>query len=170
MLWAGLLRAKRAASPAARGLFEHRVGAGTLPARGSVAADLKLRRSRGGGLTPRPSPAMPPSPPSGLRRFRLLQRGPCAPGRVIGSAGPRSCQGLQRSAGGRAGLGAGVPAGWGAGAAAAAAACALLLLRPPRVDRWTLIPARWRRVREGVYPPPASWPDTLTNKHREVVP
>lgn len=168
MLGAGLLRAKRAASPAARGLFEHRVGAGTLPARGSGTAGLKLRRGRGGGLTLRPSPAMPPSPPSGLRRLRLLQRGPCATGPVIGSAGPRSRQGLQRSADGRAGLGAGVPAGWGAGVAAAA--CALLLLRPPRVARWTLIPADWQRVREGIYPPPASWPDTLTNKHREVVP
>lgn len=114
MLGAGLLRAKRAASPAARGLFEHRVGAGTLPARGSGTAGLKLRRGRGGGLTLRPSPAMPPSPPSGLRRLRLLQRGPCATGPVIGSAGPRSRQGLQRSADGRAGLGAGVPAGWGA--------------------------------------------------------
>lgn len=62
MLGAGLLRAKRAASPAARGLFEHRVGAETLPARGSGAAGLKLRRGRGGGLTPRPSPAMPPRP------------------------------------------------------------------------------------------------------------
>lgn len=139
MLGAGLLRAKRAASPAARGLFEHRVGAETLPARGSGAAGLKLRRGRGGGLTPRPSPAVPPSPPSGLRRLRLLQRGPCALGPVIGSAGPRSRQGLQRSAGGRADLGAGVPAGWGTGAAAAA--CAPLLLRPPRVGRWTLIPA-----------------------------
>lgn len=31
--------------------------------------------------------------------------------------------------------------------------------------------AERERVREGIYyPPPASWPDTLTNKHREVIP
>lgn len=68
---------------------------------GSGAAGLEPGRGRGHrrGLTPRPSPASAPSPPSGLCRLPLLQRGPyAAPGPVIGFTGPGSRQGLQRSA------------------------------------------------------------------------
>lgn len=134
-------------------VFEHRVGAGTLPAPGSGAAGLEPGRGRGHrrGLTPRPSPASTPSPPSGLCRLRLLQRGPCAPSRpgyLLCGAGIPPGAATER---GRADSGAGVPAGPAAGVAAAPA---LLLLGLRRGGRWTLIPGGGELERVSALPPP----------------
>lgn len=152
MLRAGLLRASRAASPAARGLSSTESGWGRFLPWGSGAAGLEPGRGRGHrrGLTPRPSPASAPFAP-----FRPVPA-PASPTWPLSSRpGYRLCgAGIPPGAAterGRADSGAGVPVGRGAGIAAASA---LLLLRPRRGGPWTLIPAGGELERVSALPPP----------------
>lgn len=136
--------------------LEHRVGAGTLPALGSGAAGLKLGRGRGHrlGLTPRPSPASAPFSPFRPVPAPASSTWPlCSQPRYrfCGARIPPGAATVRGRADGRTDSGAGVPAGRGAGVAAASA---LLLLRPRRVGRWTLIPAGGELERVSALPPP----------------
>lgn len=120
------------------------------------------------GADPAPLPLpVPPSPPSGLVPAPASSTWSlCSPpGYRFYGAGIPPGAATER---GRADSGAGVPAGPGAGVAAASA---LLLLKPRRgaARRPLDSDPGWRGLREGVCPP-ASWIDTLTNEHREVVP
>lgn len=132
--------------------FEHRVRVGTLPAQGSGAAGLEPGRGRGHrrGLTPCPSPARAPFAP-----FRPVPAPASPTWPLCSRPGYRLCGvGIPPEAAterGRADSGAGVPVGRGAGIAAASA---LLLLRPRRGGRWTLIPAGGELERVSVLPPP----------------
>lgn len=134
--------------------LEHRVGAGTLPALGSGAAGLELGRGRGHrlGLTPRPSPASAPFSPFRPVPAPASSTWPLCSRPVYRFCGARIPPGAATVRGRTDGrTRAGVPAGRGAGVAAASA---LLLLRPRRVGRWTLIPAGGELERVSALPPP----------------
>lgn len=148
-------------------VFEHRVGAGTLPAPDSGAAGLEPGRGRGHrrGLTPRPSPASTPFAPFRPVPAPASSTWPlCSlPARLSALRGrdpARGCNGARagRLRGGSSRRSCGRRSSSPSSPVARAAA-----RRPLDSD------PGWRRVGEGVCPP-ASWIDTLTDEHREVVP
>lgn len=163
MLGAGLLRASRAASPAARGLPSTESGRGRfLPRVPGRRAWSRERSRRQRGLTPRPSPACAPFAPFRPGPAPASPTWPLVlPARLSAWRGRDPARGSNGARAGRL-RGGSSRGSWGRRSSRSA----LLLLRPRRGGRWTLIPAGG----ESECLPSASWIDTLTSKPRALVP